>query len=58
MTDPLHPDVSVTTVSSVDISYDPAKRSATLEERGLDFADAARMFEGDIVTVPDLRREL
>jgi hypothetical protein len=31
---------------------DPAKRSATLAERGLDFADAARMFERDAVTVP------
>jgi uncharacterized DUF497 family protein len=41
----------------VDISYDPAKRSATLAERGLDFADAARMFEGDTVTVLDLRRD-
>lgn len=28
------------------ISYNPAKRDRTLEERGLDFADAARVIDG------------
>lgn len=28
------------------IQFDPAKRAATLEHRGLDFADAAEVFEG------------
>jgi uncharacterized DUF497 family protein len=41
----------------VDISYDPAKRLATLLERGLDFADAARVFAGDTASLPDLRHD-
>jgi uncharacterized DUF497 family protein len=28
------------------ISYDPGERLATLRERGMDFNDAARVFEG------------
>jgi uncharacterized DUF497 family protein len=32
------------------ITFDPAKRDATLAHRGLDFADAARVFEGDHAT--------
>ena len=37
------------------ITYDPAKRQRTLIERGLDFADAMKVFEGDVATVEDIR---
>jgi uncharacterized DUF497 family protein len=37
------------------IGYDPAKRLRTLAERGLDFEDAARVFEGRTYTIPDDR---
>ena len=30
----------------VDVTFDPAKREATLRHRGLDFADAALVLEG------------
>ena len=40
----------------MDISFDPAKRAATLEHRGLDFADAGLVFAGVTVTVQDRRR--
>ena len=39
----------------MDISFDPAKQAETLAERGLDFADAGLLFEGDTVTVQDNR---
>jgi uncharacterized DUF497 family protein len=39
------------------ISYDPAKRDETLKERGLDFADAERVFDGLTLTLPDLRQD-
>jgi uncharacterized protein len=39
------------------VTFDPAKRARTLRERGLDFADAAEMFDGLIATAPDLRRD-
>ena len=38
------------------ISYDPVKRERTLEERGLDFKDAARVFRGVTVEIEDLRK--
>lgn len=38
------------------LSFDPAKRDKTLLERGLDFADAAFVFEGDTVEVEDTRQ--
>lgn len=38
------------------VTYDPAKRERTLEERGLDFEDALRVFEGITVEVEDTRR--
>jgi uncharacterized DUF497 family protein len=41
----------------VKIEFDPAKRSATLEARGLDMADAGEMFEGPTITVEDLRKD-
>jgi len=40
----------------VDISFDPAKRAKTLEERGLDFADAGLVFAGITATIEDDRR--
>lgn len=39
----------------MDIQFDPAKRAKTLENRGLDFADAGLVFEGEVFTRPDLR---
>jgi uncharacterized DUF497 family protein len=41
----------------VDISFDPAKRAATLSRRGLDFADAGQVFAGRTITVQDNRRD-
>ena len=38
------------------ITYDPAKRAWTLRERGLDFEDAAAVFAGWTLDIPDLRR--
>lgn len=39
----------------MEISFDPAKRQKTLTERGLDFADAPRLFAGLTYTQPDDR---
>lgn len=39
----------------MDITWDPAKRALTLEQRGLDFADAGIVFAGDSATRPDDR---
>ena len=39
----------------MDIAFDPAKRAKTLQERGLDFADAAEVFAGDHTAAPDDR---
>jgi uncharacterized protein len=41
----------------MEISFDLAKRPRTLAERGLDFADAPRVFAGCTVEVEDTRRE-
>jgi uncharacterized DUF497 family protein len=41
----------------VKISYDPGKRAKTLAERGLDFDDAARVFAGPTLTLPDERQD-
>lgn len=38
------------------ITFDPAKRKATLAERGLDFADAALIFAGVTLEVEDTRK--
>ena len=38
------------------MTFDPAKREATLAERGLDFADAVAIFAGRELTVEDTRR--
>jgi uncharacterized protein len=37
--------------------FDPEKRAFTLETRGLDMADASKVFELDNVTFEDRRRE-
>lgn len=39
------------------VTFDPAKRDKTLLERGLDFADAVFVFEGDTVEVEDTRHD-
>ncbi|MCM2504044.1 BrnT family toxin [Aureimonas altamirensis] len=39
------------------ICYDPSKREKTLQERGLDFADAALIFDSWTITVIDDRRD-
>jgi uncharacterized protein len=41
----------------VRISFDPAKRAKTLAERGLDFADAAAVFQGFFTADPDDRQD-
>jgi uncharacterized DUF497 family protein len=38
------------------ITFDPAKRDKTLQERGLDFADAEIVFEGVTLEVEDRRQ--
>jgi uncharacterized DUF497 family protein len=38
------------------ISFDPEKRSRTLADRGLDFQDAAIVFNGTTIEVEDTRR--
>jgi uncharacterized DUF497 family protein len=39
------------------ITFDPAKRERTLRERGLDFAEAALVFDGSTIDDPDERRD-
>jgi len=39
------------------VTYDPGKRDRTLEERGLDFEDAAVVFPGATVEVEDTRKD-
>lgn len=39
------------------ITYDPAERAWTIRERGLDFEDAASVFAGWTIDIPDLRRD-
>ena len=38
------------------VIFDPAKRAKTLAERGLDFEDAAIVFQGTTIEVEDTRR--
>jgi uncharacterized protein len=38
------------------ITFDPVKRAKTLTERGLDFADAARIFAGVTIEIEDTRQ--
>ena len=39
------------------ITYDPAKRARALTDRGLDFEDAALVFQGLTVEVEDTRKD-
>lgn len=39
------------------ITFNPAKRRAALDERGLDFADASTVFAGLTITVQDTRQD-
>ena len=41
----------------MEITFDALKRARTLEERQLDFADAADVFAGEHFDVPDARRD-
>ena len=41
----------------MDIIFDPDKRAATLERRGLDFADAGQVFAGETSTRLDTRED-
>jgi uncharacterized protein len=43
--------------SAMAITYDSAKRSRTLAERGLDFEDAHFVFEGPTLRFEDVRRD-
>jgi uncharacterized DUF497 family protein len=39
------------------ITFDPAKRASTLRDRSLDFADAAEVFAGKALNIPNERRD-
>lgn len=39
------------------IEFDPIKRTKTLEERSLDFAQAAQVFAGEHLTLEDTRED-
>ena len=39
------------------VTFDPVKRAKTFAERGLDFADAAIVFEGTTVEFEDMRKD-
>jgi uncharacterized protein len=41
----------------VRVTFDPVKRQKTLDERGLDFKDAALVFKGVTVEFEDVRQE-
>jgi hypothetical protein len=41
----------------MEIAFGPVKRAAALQERGLDFADAALVFAGKTLDYPDERHE-
>lgn len=39
------------------VTFDPAKRDAVLANRGLDFADAQKIFDGDYAEIEDDRKD-
>ena len=41
----------------MDITFDPIKRARTIRERGLDYADAAKVFAGLTATIQDERQD-
>jgi uncharacterized DUF497 family protein len=55
--DLLPPGIRVATFNRVRITFDPAKRVATLARRGLDFAEAADVFAGPLAIAADERRD-
>ena len=48
--------VIVATITSMRITFDPSKRDRALAERGLDFMDAAIVFQGVTLEVEDIRK--
>jgi uncharacterized DUF497 family protein len=38
-------------------TWDPAKNAANIRKRGIDFADAPRLFDGPTIAKPDRRRD-
>ena len=42
---------------AIKITFDPAKREVTLRERGIDFLDAARVFDRRTYTIEDRRKD-
>lgn len=44
-------------VNCMDIEFDPDKRGLTLQERGLDFADAGELFQGPNATRQGTRND-
>lgn len=45
------------TLIKIAVSYDPKKREAALRDRGLDFEDAAIVFDGDTIEIEDTRQD-
>ena len=43
--------------STTSLTFDPAKRAVTLQDRSLDFADAPLVFAGVILEIEDDRRD-
>lgn len=41
----------------MEVTFDRAKRAKTLRERGIDFTDAARVFDGTTVEFEDFRKD-
>lgn len=41
----------------MDIEFDEAKRQLTIQQRGMDMADAWQVFQGPHLTVQDTRRD-
>lgn len=54
---PLTPPVFVIAQTLVEITFDPAKRDATLDNRGIGFADAGEVFAGPVFEFVDDRHE-
>ena len=48
--------VFVDTITPMRITFNPAKRDIALAERGLDFLDAAIVFQGVTLEVEDIRK--
>lgn len=44
-------------INPMRVTFDPSKRDKTLHERGLDFADAAIVFDGQTLEVEDTRKD-